>query len=124
MSLSASAISAEFFIDSAATAALPEADNGSTNPTLTCPLPATSGCCGGRDGPCAWELNGLENWLRLCCTPAQAPSSGAPRIKPIAVRRVAPEGCDSGTGALGSNGATMLSLLLTDRNRPGRPPGK
>src|SRR5271169_6291851 len=121
---SASAISAEFFIDSAATPALPEADSGNTSPTLTWPLPATSGCCGGPEGPCAWELNGLENELRPCCTLAQAPSRGAPRIKPTAVRRVAPEGWDSEAGALGTNGATMVSLLLTDRNRPGRPPSK
>ncbi len=59
---SASAISAAFFIDSAATAALPEADSGSTSPTLTWPLPATAGCCGGPAGPCACEEpNGLEN---------------------------------------------------------------
>ena len=37
-----------------------------------------------------WAKNGLENWLKLCCTLAQAPSSGAPRMRPIAVRRVAP----------------------------------
>ena len=36
-------------------------------------------------------LKGLENELRLCCTLAQAPSRGAPRIRPTAVRRVAPE---------------------------------
>jgi hypothetical protein len=45
-------------------------------------------------------------------------------IKPIAVRRVAPEGWDSEVGAsevgasevgaLGSNGTSMVSLLLTD----------
>src|SRR5438067_7333494 len=101
---SASAISAAFFIDSAATPALPEAESGRINPTLTWPLPATSGC-----------------WLKLCCTPAQAPSNGAARIRPTAVRRVAPEGWDSETGVLGSNGATMVSLPLTDQNRPGCP---
>src|SRR5437016_4128037 len=121
---SASAISAEFFIDSAAMPALPEAESGRINPTLTCPLPATSGCCGGPEGPACEELNGLENWLKLCCTPAQAPSSGAARIRPTAVRRVAPEGWDSETGVLGSNGATMVSLPLTDRDRPGCPPPK
>ncbi len=31
-----------------------------------------------------------EPELRLCCTPEQAPSRGAPRIRPTAVRRVAP----------------------------------
>ena len=42
------------------------------------------------------EANGLENWLMLCWTPAHAPSSGAPRIRPTAVRRVAPQafGCE------------------------------
>src|ERR1700754_4869367 len=85
---SASAISAAFFIDCAATPALPEADSGSINPTLTCPWPTASGSCGGPAGPAA---DGELNWLRLCCTPAHAPSSGAPRIRPTAVRRVAPE---------------------------------
>ena len=50
---SASAISAEFFIDCAATPALLDADNGSSSPTLTCPLPATKSCCGGPAGICA-----------------------------------------------------------------------
>src|SRR5882757_8268179 len=82
---SASAISAEFFIDCAATPALPAADSGRINPTLTCPVPATSGSCAGPAGPAAGcELNGLE-------MPAQAPSRGAPRIRPSADRRVAPE---------------------------------
>src|SRR5205823_10334655 len=112
---SASAISAAFFIDSAATPALPEAESGRINPTLTWPLPATSGCWGGPEVP------GLENWLKLCCTPAQAPSRGAARIRPTAVRRVTPEGWDSEKGVLGSNGATMVSLPLTDRDRPGCP---
>src|ERR1700726_3223370 len=85
---SASAISAAFFIDCAATPALPDADSGRSNPTLTCPLPTASGSCGGPAGPAA---DGELNWLRLCCTPAHAPSSGAPRIRPTAVRRVAPE---------------------------------
>ena len=31
----------------------------------------------------------LENWLSVCCMPEQAPSRGAPRIRPSAVRRVA-----------------------------------
>jgi hypothetical protein len=109
-------------------------------------VPATSGCCAGPEGP-ACELNGLENELRLCCTPAQAPSKGAPRIRPTAVRRVAPDGLafegqgfegqgfegqgfvgkgfvgkDSGI-SLGFRGPiASLSLdLLTDQNRPGLP---
>ena len=47
---SASAISAAFFIDCAATPALPDADSGRISPTLTWPLPATSGCCAGPAG--------------------------------------------------------------------------
>jgi len=90
---SASAISAAFFIDCAATPALPVADSGRINPTLTCPVPTASGCCVGPAGPASGcEPNGLENWLKLCCMLAQAPSRGAPRIKPTAVRRVAPVG--------------------------------
>src|ERR1700736_5430781 len=85
---SASAIAAAFFIDCAATPALPDADSGRINPTLTWPLPATRGCCAGPAGVDGELLNGLENWLRLCCTPAQADSSGAPSTRPIAVRRV------------------------------------
>ena len=74
---SASAISAAFFIDCAATPALPAADSGRINPTLTWPLPTASGCCGGPAGPASGcEPNGLENWLRLCCTPAQAAEQG------------------------------------------------
>ena len=73
------------------------------------------------------ELKGLENWLRLCCTPAQAESRGAPRIKPTAVRRVAPAGWAprdrvSPAGGLVLSGPTITSLLLTDRNRPERHP--
>src|SRR6201994_2870366 len=94
---SASAISAAFFIDCAATPALPDADSGRISPTLTWPLPIACGNCCGPAGPAlggmsVWELDGLVNWLRLCCTPAQAPSNGAPRIKPTADRRVAPAG--------------------------------
>src|ERR1700709_1640758 len=91
---SASAISAAFFIDCAATPALPAADNGRIKPTLTWPLPTASGCCGGPAGPGGgeFELNGFENEPRLCWTPEQAPSKGAPRISPTAVRRVVPEG--------------------------------
>ena len=113
---SASAISAAFFIDCAATPALPAADSGRINPTLTCPLPTASGCCAGPAGRRAKsELNGLENELRLCCTPAQAPSKGAPRIRPIAVRRVE-SGCDQ---TWDFAGPPSCLYLLTDRNRPG-----
>src|SRR6202158_223003 len=82
---SARAISEAFFIDCAATPALPAADSGRISPTLTCPVPATSGCCPGPQVP---ELDGLENEPR----PEQAPSRGAPRIRPTAVRRVTPDG--------------------------------
>ncbi len=83
------------------------------------------------------ELNGLENWPSDCCTPAQAPSSGAPRIRPTAVRRVAPDGLrseDLGSEGLESNGLgsedpslrlsgpSIVSLLLTDQDRPGNHP--
>src|SRR5712671_2475978 len=77
-------------MDCAATPALPAADSGRISPTLTCPLPTASGCCCGPAGPGSDELNGLENELRLCWTLEQAPSKGAPRMSPIAVRRVAP----------------------------------
>src|SRR5262245_39951381 len=88
---SASAISAAFFIDCAATPALPAADSGRIRPTLTCPEPTAVGSCCGPAGA-SEPPKGLENWLKLCCTLAHAPSSGAPSIKPIALRRVAPEG--------------------------------
>ena len=48
---SASAISAAFFIDCAATPALPAADSGRIRPTLTWPVPTACGCCGGPAGP-------------------------------------------------------------------------
>src|SRR6202012_1120686 len=116
---SASAISAAFFIDCAATPAFPDADNGRVRPTFTWPLTTPSGCCGGPAGPGA----GLENELRLCSSPEQAPSKGAPRIRPTAVRRVAPEyrgfgGFFTGSlpGPLGSSlefrGPTIVSLSL------------
>ena len=64
---SASAISAAFFIDCAATPALPAADSGRIKPTLTCPVPTAVGSCGGPAGPVASGVpNGLENWLKLC----------------------------------------------------------
>src|SRR3954452_20390415 len=114
---SAIAISEAVFIDCAARPALPEADSGRTNATLTCPLPTASGCCAG-PGP-ACEMNGLEIWSRLCCAPEHAPSRGAPRIRPTAVRRVAPE-----KGDLGLSGATITSLLSTDEKRPRHQPLK
>src|ERR1700678_4530218 len=117
---SASAISAAFFIDCAATAALPAADSGRINPTLTPPLPTAWGSWGGPAGP--GELNGLENELRLCCTPEQAASSGAPRTRPIAVRRVVPRGWALEGRNLGSGGPTILSSPLAGRNRPGLQP--
>ena len=120
---SASAISAEFRIDCAARAALPDADSGSSRPTLTWPLPATIGCCAGPEGAAGGcEANGLENWPRVCCTPAQAPSRGAPSTRPIAVRRVAPEMSGPEDSGLGLSGPTMVSLLLTDRDQPERAP--
>src|SRR5882757_1021350 len=103
---SASAISAAFFIDCAATPALPAADSGSNSPTLTCPVPTASGCCCGPDGPGSDELKGFENELRLCWTPEQAPSKGAPRISPTAVRRVVP-----GRPDLGVSGPAILNLF-------------
>src|SRR4051794_35868413 len=115
---SASAISAAFFIDCAARPALPEADSGRTNATLTCPVPTARGCCAGPGAGPACELNGLDIWSRLCCAPEQAPSRGAPRIRPTAVRRVAPE-----EGSLGFSGATITSLLSTDERRSARPDG-
>src|SRR6202030_1569862 len=113
---SASAISAEFRIDCAATAALPDADSGSSRPTLTWPLPATIGCCAGPEGPAGGcEANGLENWPRVCCTPAQAPRRGAPSTRPLAVRRVSPEAGGPEDSGLGLGGPTIISLLLTDQ---------
>src|ERR1700716_942776 len=109
---SASAISAAFFIDCAATPALPAADSGRIKPTLTCPLPTACGCSAGPAPGC--EPNGLENELRLCCMPEQAPSKGAPRINPSADRRVAPEGSD-----LGLSGPTILISSL-DRPKSAR----
>ena len=57
---SASAISAAFFIDCAATPALPAADSGRIRPTLTCPVPTASGCCCGPAGPSGWT--GRTGW--------------------------------------------------------------
>src|SRR6478752_5751573 len=119
---SASAISAAFFIDCAATPALPAAESGRIRPTLTCPVPTDSGCCCGPAGPASGcdEPNGLENWLKLCCTLEQAPSSGTPRMRPTAVRRVAPDEEDLAKENSALSGPTIVSLLLADRGRPGR----
>ena len=94
-------------MDCAATPALPDADNGRSNPTLTCPVPATAGCWGGPAGAGFSELaNGLEN----CCMPAQADSRGAPSKRPIAARRVAPEICAAEVSVLGLTGPAIVSL--------------
>src|SRR6516164_3611364 len=121
---SASAISAAFFMESAATPALPAADNGRIRPTLTWPLPATIDCWGGPAGAAAGccEEKGLENELRLCCTLAQALSRGVPRISPSAARRVGPRACGPDGENLRLNGPTITSLGLTDRRRPDTPP--
>src|SRR6516162_3887046 len=124
---SASAISAAFFIDCAATPALPLADSGRINPTLTWPLPATIGCWAGPAATGACEPpdpKGLENWLRLCWTLAQADSSGAPSKRVSAVRRVVLPHCGPETSQQALDGPTIVSLCLTDRNRPGLPPCK
>src|SRR6202012_3947032 len=110
---SANAISAAFFIDWAAMPALPAADSGRINPTLTCPLPIDAACCGGPAGTGVGSGLALESEPRLCCIPEQAPSKGAPSSKPTTDRRVAPEGWD-----LRLIGAAITSLLLTDCNRP------
>ena len=60
---SASAISAAFFIDCAATPALPDADSGRINPTLTWPA-ADGGRLLRRAGRWPPGANGLENWLK------------------------------------------------------------
>src|SRR5258707_11653781 len=53
--------------------------------------------------------------------PEQAPSKGAPRSRPTAVRRVAPDGGDLG-GSLEFRGPTIASLLSAGRDRPGLEP--
>src|SRR6516164_2333660 len=109
---SASAISAAFFMDCAATPALPEADIGKINPTLTWPVPATLGCWAGPAGPGVSEL---VNWLKVCWMPEQAESSGAPSVRgPGTSRPAAPD--------LGLNGPTITSLRLIDLDRSGLPP--
>src|SRR6266478_8130013 len=53
--------------------------------------------------------------------PEQAPSKGAPRSRPTAVRRVAPDGRYLG-GSLEFRGPTIASLLSAGRDRPGLEP--
>jgi len=107
---------------------------------LTWPLPTETGCCGAPAGVFAGcELeNGLENWLSVCCTLEQAPSSGVPRMRPSAVRRVArePEAPDLkasdipassdmeglSASAMGSNAPTIASLSLGRPKLPGISP--
>src|SRR5689334_6986922 len=110
---SSSAISAAFFIDCAATPALPAAESGRINPTLTCPLPTAAGSCCGPPGG-----SELENWLKVCCTLAQAPNRGAPKIRPIALRRVARRGELPEEKGLRSSGPGIFLYLWADRNRP------
>src|SRR5437879_3766093 len=100
---SASAISAALRMDCAASPALPAAESGRITATFTPPVPAVAACCGGPAGWAGGEelLNGLENWLRLCCTPAQADSSGVPSSRPSALRRVARDDRGSGEEDLG-----------------------
>src|SRR6185312_16890326 len=117
---SASAISAALFIDCAATPALPEAESGRIRPTLTWPLPTAVGCCAGPAG--AVGVSELENWPRLCWTPAQAESRGAPSRRPSAVRRVAVTFCDPVGSDCDLRRPCIASLGLTDRDRPGLPP--
>src|SRR6185437_5409986 len=118
---SASAISAAFLIDCAATPALPDADSGRIKPTLTPPLPIEVGCWAGPAG--AVGCSGLENWLRLCWTLEQADSSGAPSNRPSAVRRVALN-CEPVNSDFGFCGPNIASLRLTGRRRPAFPPAK
>src|ERR1700684_3856582 len=124
-------MSAAFSIDGAATPALPPADNGRITATLTLPLPTATACTGAPAGPGGGggddELNGLgtENWLMLCWMLAHAPSSGAPRMSPSAVRRLAraPEipgfpvpdlsVPDLSDWKLGANAPTIMSLFLS-----------
>src|SRR5690349_8199576 len=83
------------------------------------------GCCGGPAGAggVSEPANGLENWLMLCWTPAQAESRGVPSRSPIADRRVT-VGCSEPVGSeFGLSGPNIASLHLTDRDRPALPPG-
>src|ERR1700761_6624246 len=86
-----SAISEAFLIDCAATPALPAADSGRISATLTWPVPTETGFTGAPPGGRSCD-DGVVNWLRLCWTLEQAPSSGAPTISPSAVRRLARKG--------------------------------
>jgi len=73
---SASAISAAFFIDCAATPALPAADNGRIRPTLIWPVPTGERLLLRARPPAARRRVSAD------CTPAQAPSKGVPRMRP------------------------------------------
>src|SRR5262249_13294967 len=101
-----------FFMDWAATPALPVADSGRIRATFTCPLPETAGCCcgpaGGAGAAVSEPPNGLEK-------PAQADSKGEPSSRPIAVRRVAPEIFEAETSVPGLSGPTIMSLGLISR---------
>ena len=119
---SASAISAAFFIDCAATPALPEADSGRIRPTLTCPVPTASGCCCGPGGP------GRPGTSRTGWRCRRRRRAAARRGRAAAGRRAsakcAPPGrclapADPTGPGLRLNGPTISSLLLTDRRRPG-----
>ena len=74
---SASAISAAFFIDCAATPALPAADSGRINPTLTCPVPTASGCCGGPAGPASgWRAERIGERAEALLHAGAGPEQG------------------------------------------------
>ena len=113
---SASAISAAFLIDCAATPALPEADSGRINPTLTCPEPTAVGSCGGPAGPVASGGTELAEALL---------NAGAGRQQRRAEHQAnrTPPGRALGHATrkvrLGIERARHLSLRLTDRNRSG-----
>src|SRR3954453_6367645 len=119
---SASAISAAFFIDCAATPALPEADSGRISPTFVPPVPMACDCCAGPAGGPDGALGPVPKALvSVDCTPAQAPSSGAPSSRPTAVRRVAPDVAPL-VPDLGSNGSAITSLLSAVSDRPASSP--
>src|SRR5581483_816743 len=87
---SASAMSAAFFIDCAATPALPPADSGRIKPTLTCPLPSVAAGCGAVAGAdCQGMLNSPSE------PPEQAPSRPAMHPNPAA-SKTRRDGCNRG----------------------------
>ena len=84
---SASAISAAFFIESAAMPALPCADSGKIRPTRICPAPICAGCTGSAAG------GGASPPRRSSAPPVQAAmnsDSVAASATPPNRRRVAP----------------------------------